>query len=294
MRRNRTKERRPESPPRCRAPPVRSHAEGCLRRHVSRREHRFHRWSAQPRRPPTRVGDRSRDRRRRHLETIPPHNLETGNRPSSSASINRRSRSSLVPSCHPVGNREHRGVSKPRLLRLFETRAHVGDDHPLVDCLCHVVHRQGGDRCRPRAPPSRPRSGPLSPPQLSSPRIRLPTSRVDVDGCQRERMTKRDQLGIAVFCSHDAGELRRRERIALRQGAPKPFAVADSHYDGWPEPSTGRRESGFGPTSTIRTPPASSTCERSLIGRRNATRAVEVGQLRADPALEIVLPGPGR
>src|SRR4051794_24927660 len=57
-----------------------------------------------------------------------------------------------------------------------------------------------------------------------------------------------------------------------------------------------RRETGLCPTSTILTSPkASSTCERSLIagmllGRGNATQAVEIVELLVRPAADVVAP----
>src|SRR5580765_1158625 len=54
-----------------------------------------------------------------------------------------------------------------------------------------------------------------------------------------------------------------------------------------------RRENGLSPTSTIRTSPASSTCESSVtrgtLAPGDGRDRVEVGQLGREPALDVVL-----
>ena len=75
-------------------------------------------------------------------------------------------------------------------------------------------------------------------------------------------MTERDQLARPLG-RHDPGELRGRERIALRQIA-EPRRVVSGDIRTSACATARRRDNGFPPTSTMRTEPDSSTWLRSL------------------------------
>src|SRR6476661_654579 len=89
-------------------------------------------------------------------------------------------------------------------------------------------------------------------------------------------MAERDQLARPLR-RLDARELRRHERVALRQRGELADGLRRDAYD---RP----RESGLPPTSTIRTSPASSTWESSLTTRKGtAVRAVRARGGAATP-----------
>ena len=154
-------------------------------------------------------------------------------------------------------------------------------DHRLVDRLRHVVDGQRGDAWPPSAPPSRHRSARSS---RRSPRSRRRRRRPR--GARRSRSAASGwQSGIsslvrlaamipaswAVVSASPFGSSPRRATVS---GAISTVARATAR----------RRESGLSPTSTIRTAPSGSTCERPLIARHRTgarAHAVSAGTARA-------------
>ena len=113
-----------------------------------------------------------------------------------------------------VGDGQHRRPHT-RLLRLLE-QPHVAHGHALVDRLGHVVDRQGRDRTRRSRPPSRPRSARSSPRSRRS-RRRSSRPRASTSTCDSGSGWQSGISSARPLRRHDPGELRGRERVALRQ-----------------------------------------------------------------------------